>query len=311
MLHRIAITGAAGYTGAVLIDRLQREPAFEYILAMDVRPMLPCGKMVFIPRDVGQPLGDVFAQHNIQAVVHLAYILRPGRDREAVRQVNVGGTLNVLQACLAGKVEQILDFSSTTVYGAHEDNPPLLTEESPCRPNRGFQYAEDKVVSEQLLHKFSLEHPEIAVTILRGCVAMGPKADNFISSTLSTSLLVAIKGFDPPMQFIHEDDLLDAMLVCLRKKAKGTYNVAGNGTVTWREMVRMAKRRCVTLPASLLYPITEGSWRVRLQNDSPSCGLDMIRYPWVASTEKIKRELGIGFRYTSKEALEAFLHAER
>lgn len=308
---RIAVTGAAGYTGAVLIQRLSHEPSVKYILALDVKPMLPAGKMVFIPRDIGQPLGDIFVQHHIQAVVHLAYLLRPGRDREEVRKVNVEGTANVLQACALAGVQHLIDFSSTTVYGAHSDNPPLLTEESPCRPNKGFQYAEDKVVSEELLRKYAQKKPDVAVTVLRGCVVMGPKADNFISKTLTRSLLVAIKGYNPPMQFIHEDDLVDVMLLCLRKRHSAIYNIAGDGTVTWSEIVRMSRQRCVTLPASMLYPITEASWKLRLQNESPSCGLDMIRYPWLASTEKIKKDLGINFRYTSKEALQAFLYSAR
>ena len=175
------------------------------------------------------------------------------------------------------------------------------------RPNKGFQYAEDKAQVEELLGEFAKEHPEVGLTVLRGCVVMGPKADNFISRAFSKPFLVAVDGYDPPMQFIHEDDLVDVMAHCLSERVTGIYNVAGEGTVPWSEMARLSGRRLLTLPPSLAYWITGTAWKLRLQGDSPACGLDFIRYPWVTSTDKIQRELGVRFRYSSREALEAFL----
>ncbi len=305
--QRIAITGASGYVGARLIELLRRDPAIERILALDLRRMPSSPKVVFLLRDIREPLGDLFAQQSIQGVVHLAFVLQPGHDREAIRRVNVGGTANVLSACIEGGVQHIMCFSSTTVYGAHPDNPVLLTEESPVRPNKGFQYAEDKAQVEELLGEFAKEHPEVGLTVLRGCVVMGPKADNFISRAFSKPFLVAVDGYDPPMQFIHEDDLVDVMAHCLSERVTGIYNVAGEGTVPWSEMARLSGRRLLTLPPSLAYWITGTAWKLRLQGDSPACGLDFIRYPWVTSTDKIQRELGVRFRYSSREALEAFL----
>jgi hypothetical protein len=63
----------------------------------------------------------------------------------------------------------------------------------------------------------------------------------------------------------------------------------------------------VWLPAWVLYPLVQALWRLHLQNDSPACGLDFIRWPWVASAEKLRRETEFAARYTSREALEAFL----
>ncbi|MDP6495455.1 MAG: hypothetical protein QGI09_08600, partial [Dehalococcoidia bacterium] len=112
-----------------------------------------------------------------------------------------------------------------------------------------------------------------------------------------------------PMQFLHEDDLVDIIAFCLSRRVRGTYNVGGEEAVPWSEMLRLSGRRRLSLPTSLLYGLTEATWRLHLQNDSPSSGLDMIRYPWVASTEKMREELGVRFCYSSKEALEAFLKA--
>lgn len=85
------------------------------------------------------------------------------------------------------------------------------------------------------------------------------------------------------------------------------FNVAGRGEVPYSRMVRLARRPLLRLPAPLAYGLTELTWRFRLQSDSPSVGLDFIRYPWVASTERVQRETGFRFQYTSEEALRSFL----
>ena len=66
-------------------------------------------------------------------------------------------------------------------------------------------------------------------------------------------------------------------------------------------------RRVVRLPAWLLYPLTQITWSLRLQSDSPAMGLDMVRYPWLASTEKIEREMGFRPRYSSWDAWETYV----
>lgn len=306
--RRIAVTGASGYIGSKLLQRLQREPSVEHVLAMDVRSPAEAlsARVEFLRHDVTSPLGDVLARHGIEAVAHLAFVLRPGHGRAAIRRVNVDGAANVLDACARASVRHILYLSSTTVYGAHPDNPDLLTEEAPMRPVKGFQYAEDKVKVERLLAAFWKEHPAVTIAVLRACPVMGPQTDNFISRAFTRPVLVGIAGCDPPMQFVHEDDLLDILLRCLLRPVSGTYNVAGDGAIRWSEMAALLGRRVVRLPAPLLYWLTEATWRLRLQSDSPSCGLDFIRYPWVASTERLKRELSVSFRYTSRQVWEAF-----
>ena len=60
------------------------------------------------------------------------------------------------------------------------------------------------------------------------------------------------------------------------------------------------------MPPSVLYALTSVGWHLRLQSESPACGINFIRYRWTADTQKAKRELGVKFRYTSRQALEAF-----
>ena len=129
----------------------------EAILATDIRPTsVECSsKVKFLPWDVSVSRPDIFARHEIDAVVHLAYVLNPARQEARARMVNVAGTANVLQASEQAGVRHVIYLSSTSVYGAHADNPELLSETDTLRPLRGFQYSLDKVAAESLVCEFA------------------------------------------------------------------------------------------------------------------------------------------------------------
>ena len=302
------MTGAAGYVAGRLIEHLERDEAIDRILAIDIRPLRSqySSKVSFHQRDVTTPIKELLSEHSIDALVHLGFILSPAHNRASTQRVNVGGAATVLDGCARAGVRHFLYLSSTTVYGAHADNPRLLTEESPVRLVNGFRYGEDKATVEALITDATQRHPTMTATVLRSCPVMGPNADNFIARAFTKPFLVGVRGADPPMQLVHEDDLVEVMRLCLIERASGIYNVAAHGAIRWSEMVRMSGSKLVTLPASLLYPITGATWILRLQRDSPACGLDFIRYRWTVSTDKIQRALGVGFRHSAREAWQEF-----
>ena len=310
LTRRVAVTGAAGYIGTSVIRRLEHEEAVEKVLALDIRyPEKTFGpKVVFQKHDVTASMAGVLNEHGIDSVVHLAFVMRP-RGGPA-QSVNVAGTSTVLEGCEQAGVGYLLYLSSTTVYGAHPDNPPQLTEESPIRPVQGFRYGEHKAAAEGLLQAFARRHSDVAITVLRACPVMGPNADNFISRAFSKPFLVALRGHDPAMQLLHEDDLTEAMTTCLLQRTDGVYNLAGEGTLRWRELASLFGRRLLTLPAPALYGLTALAWNLRLQSDSPACGLDFIRHPWAAGTGKIEREIGVRPRHSARDAWMAFVNAQ-
>ena len=305
---RVAITGASGYLGSKLIERLEECESVSYILATDIRvPRSTYGERTqFVKLDVTERFPTLLARHGIDAVAHLAYVLNPGRNYRQARKVNVLGTDHLLEACRNSNVAHVIYLSSTSVYGAHPDNPEYLTEEHLVRPIPGFQYSEDKVAAERLLNEYAGESPTTAVTILRGCPVMGPRADNFIANAFYKPVLPRVGGADPPMQFTHEDDLMNVIVKCLESRTAGTYNVAGEGTITWTQMAAVMGRRMLRLPPVAWRSLTSLAWELGVQSDSPACGLDFIRYRWTASVDKLKRELGLQLNYTSREAWESF-----
>lgn len=303
---RVAVTGAAGSVGEKLVERLAASDDVDFIAAFDVQPLhFEHPKVARFQQDIRQPMADILREYRIDSLVHLAFVLRQLRDRDLMRRVNVGGTAQVLRSCQAAGVRRLVYFSSTTVYGPNPGDRLPYTEESPVRPVRGFQYAEDKAATELMIEAFAMDNPETCVTVLRGCVIMGPRSDNFITQAFRKPVLVSIAGANPEMQFMHEADVQEALELCLMERVPGVYNITGQGTVPYSEIARVAGIRAIPVPGPILSCITQASWNLRLQSDATASGLAMARWPWLASNEKLTRETGFRPRYSSREALEA------
>jgi UDP-glucose 4-epimerase len=303
---RIAVTGAAGFLGRHLTNRLAAAREVETIVAIDWAAMPEQAKVVVVRRDIRNGVGDVLADHGIQAIVHLAYVVRPVRDRRLARSINVGATEALLAACSSAGTTKIVYSSSTTVYGAHADTDGhWFTEADNPRPLKGFQYSENKVTAENLIRRWNKDTPRTMAMILRACPVMGPDGNNFILRTLMTRVLPLPAFSSPQMQFLHVDDQCAAFEMALSGNASGTFNVAGEGTVDWRSMAAIFGNRVAPIPARLLRAVTDLTWKLRMQNSSPGVGVDFIRYSWLASTDLARTELGWQPEFSSSQALKA------
>ena len=142
--------------------------------------------------------------------------------------------------------------------------------------------------------------------VLRACIALAPGAVNFITASLALPVMPVCAGADPPMQFLHVADYVAAVDAVLGSGRSGTWNVAGDGTVSWRALIELAGSRPLPLPEGVLRRLVDVTWRLHLQGRSDSSGLPLSRHPWLASTERIRRELGWSPQFSSLEAVESW-----
>jgi UDP-glucose 4-epimerase len=252
---------------------------------------------------------SVVAAERPDAVVHLAFILNPMHDEAAMYEVDVGGTHNVLEACSSGAVGQVLVTSSSTAYGAFADNPVPLTEDDPVRGVPGFEYARDKAESDRLCQLWALRHPERVMTIVRPCIVFGPNVDNYLVRLWTKQPFAPDFGLpDPGIQFVHEDDVVEALVVLLGDRVAGAYNVAGDGVMGAAEcaaLIGLPRRR---VPLGLMRRFASMMWRLRA-SESPPGSLEFALHPWLVSNEKLKRETGWRPRYSSRETFEITMRA--
>lgn len=305
---RVAITGAAGYFGRKIIERLDKNDEIEKILGISRREFNhKFKKMDYYRMDVRDVnLKNLFKKYSIDAVIHLAFVLNPIHNENEMHDININGFKNVLNATKHANAKKIIVTSSTMVYGAWQDNPEFLIEESPLRGHKRYYYNKDKIEVEKISREFAEKNKKIKLTILRPCLVLGPTVNHFYSRLLNWPFLPLVDGLNPDMQFVHEDDVARAYEIFLMNDIEGVFNITGNGTMKWKKIVETAKKKAVSLPSFILYPILSFLWKLRLTEVPPDI-LDFVKYRWVASNEKAKKEANFIPNYTTEETFRSFL----
>jgi UDP-glucose 4-epimerase len=307
-VKRVFITGVSGYFGSKLVEHLGSKEDVGEIIGIDIaQPKRPSGKLTFIRHDVRSDMYPLLKGRDIDWAIHAAYILPPIHNHGLMEDININGTKNFLSSCLKAGIPQLLQCSSTTAYGFHPDNDMPLTEESPLRGNADFTYAKNKRELETVCAQFRKDHPDTSLTVIRPCFVAGPGFDNPLARHVQKKI-VLLPSKTAPFQYIHEDDLVEIIYLLMKEKKAGVFNLAADGTMGFDEMIRMLGNYQIKLPHPFLYLMNNLMWllRVKFITEFPSPALNMTVYPWIASNNKLKRELGYNFKYTSREAFEDF-----
>lgn len=306
-MKNVAITGIGGYLGGRLLNRLEQEGEVERIVGIDVKePGASPSKLKFYQHDVRQPFADIFEENQIDTALHLAFQVTPIHDESGSHSINIQGSQNFLDACKQASVSHLFYMSSHTTYGAHADNPESIPENAPLRPTPDFLYPMDKAKVDKMFQDFMVKNPDTCVTIVRTVTVTGPHIVAGGLTVLFTPVMIRARGYDPEWQFIHEDDLVELVTILLKKKQGGLFNVAGEGGLRYTEMIKAVGKRSIALPAGLLAWFTRLSWNLHLQSRSPG-GMEILKYPIVVNTEKVRNATGYKFRYSGPEAFASFL----
>jgi UDP-glucose 4-epimerase len=309
---RYVITGGSGYIGSRLIERLSERDDTERIAIWDVRPPRQYRPNVeFHEVDVRDKarVRELMQRERPDTLVHLAFILNPMHDQDAMYDIDVGGTQNVLEAATDAGVEHALVTSSATAYGAFPDNPVPIEEDHPVRGVPDFEYARDKAEADRLCQLWALQNPDRTMTIVRPCIVFGPNVDNYIVRLWTNQPFQADFGMgDPPFQFVHEDDLVEALVLLLEGRHDGAFNVAGDGTMTSREMAETIGMKRRRVPLKLYWRLGGVMWKLR-QSETPPGNIHFALHPWVVSNEKLK-SLGWKPQYDTRQTFEITMRAK-
>ncbi|MBI2060572.1 MAG: NAD-dependent epimerase/dehydratase family protein [Nitrospirae bacterium] len=313
----VAITGVNGFIGSNLFQRLNLDPSISRIVAIDVQPAPSTSvKARYHKVDLTEPLADaklaeILEEERADTFVHLAFLGSPAHNTAYGHELESVGTMYVLHACSAVKgVEKLIVGGSTLAYGAHPKNPNYLTEEHPLQANPGYRFVSDKVDVERQVARFVRKNPSKCVTILRNCPILGPTIKYFITQYYRRLVIMTLLGYDPLMQFVHEEDVIEAFNRVVDIDAPGIYNIVGKGVLPLSTVIRLLGR--VNFPVShfAAYPLVNTLW-ISGMSDIPAQHLDYHRYLCVADGAKAEEKLSFVPKYSTKDAALAFAGVER
>ena len=313
--RRVLVTGASGFLGQGLISQLAQQGDCEAVIAVDVR-QVPAGQrlpgITYLTQDVRDPtLAETVAAQQIDTLVHLAAIVTPGKDanRAFEYSVDVEGTRNVLQACVAHGVQHIVVSSSGAAYGYHADSPAWLTEDMPLRGNERFAYSHHKRLVEEMLAQYRQSQPQLLQTVLRIGTILGERVNNQITALFEKPRLLAIQGSDSPFVFVWDEDVTGAIVHALSGQApSGCFNLAGDGALTIFDIAQRLNKRPRVLPAWLLQTALWVGSRLGISQYGPE-QLDFLRYRPVLLNTALKTRFGYTPQKTSAQALDALISA--
>lgn len=307
----IAVTGLGSYAGLHSAQRMLAWTPAPTIVGVDVAlPRALEGRIEFHELDLRDPgaenrLTEILEKEHCEALLHAAFLGDPDPDRERQRELEVIGSLAVIGAVAAAPVRKLVVTSDAEVYGARPDNPALLTEFQPLRPAPEAHQAVGRAEVEALLRSFASRRRDVLVTSLRPCWVMGPTLDAARVRRLASRRVVTSLGYDPLLQFLHEDDWITAIELALRREARGAFNLAGDGALPLSTLLHLAGVAMRPLPHPLLELLGRAGW---LDGEPLSGWYDYLRHPWVLDVRRARVELGFRPRYTTREAwLSAFV----
>jgi UDP-glucose 4-epimerase len=313
--RRVYVTGGNGFLGSSVVAGLAARSGsgVEAVVSGDLRePRHAIAGVHYEMADVTHA-GDLleqFRRHRIDTVVHLAAIVNPGRNlsREDEYRVDVEGTRNVIDACLATGVRRIVVSSSGAAYGYHPDNPDWLVETDAIRGNESFAYSHHKRLVELMLEEARVRHPELEQVIFRIGTILGETVGNQITALFEKKRLLRVAGSESPFVFVWDQDVVGAMVRAATDGPPGIFNLAGDGALTVRELARIMGKKTITVPA----------WMVKLGLDigravgATAHGSEQtkfLQYRPVLLNTKLKEQFGFTPELTSRQAFEAWVAA--
>ncbi|WP_217914961.1 NAD-dependent epimerase/dehydratase family protein [Miltoncostaea marina] len=314
---RVVVTGATGNVGTALLRALAVEPRVASVLGVARRPPAePPPGTEWMAADVADAeLEPAFA--GADAVVHLAWAIRPSHDMARLWRTNVLGSARVFAAARAAGVPALVHASSV---GAYSPGPKdrRVDESWPARGLASSFYAVHKAECERRLDILEREAPGMRVVRMRpglifsrrassrvARLFLGPLAPRAAARPSRLPVVPDIPGLR--VQAVHSDDVADAYrLAIVRDDARGAFNVAAEPPLDPASVAGILGARRVPVPARLVRAVVDASWRARLQPTPPGW-LDMALAVPLMDCSRARDLLGWRPARSSGEALRELL----
>jgi UDP-glucose 4-epimerase len=297
----VAITGVNSYFARMVLPRLQNDPDIKKIIGIDIAPFeLDDKKVEFFREDVRSDKLPGLLK-GVDTVLHLAFIVEEIHDKKKTHEINIDGSKNVFRSCVESGVKKIVYTSSIAAYGAHPDNPIGITEEYPLVENKDSYYSTDKVAVERFLKGFREQHPEIKITILRPPIIIGPNLGNVFREEWERKLALIPKERDNPIQFLHEDDLGEAIYLSVKRDIPGIFNIAADDSSSMQKLYEIAGIKTIKVSTKRLKTLTNVLFALRLYHFSQGW-VSLGEFPIIVNNEKFKKKTGWKPRYTTEGA---------
>ena len=313
--ERIALTGANSFLNTLVIKRLSELSVVKEIHIFDIQPPANMSsKCIFHRLDLThesscETMAKILIEHNVTEFIHGALFSGPTRSKNTHHEVESIGTFHVLNAVAEAKIKRLVVHGSTFVYGAHPQNPNFMHESYNARFQKAH-FVRVRIDVEKQIKDFTHHYPQCEVIVLRFAPILGPNSTNVRARYFMSGVIPKVLGFDPLLQFIHEEDALRAQIMALFSKVTGVFNIVGKSVIPLSTGIHLSGKLPVPIFSSLCKTFFSVGYSMRVW-ELASEMVPFFQFLCVADSKKAETELGFVAKYSSRQALRSMIEANR
>jgi len=314
--RRILIAGVGTHWGTELALRLERDPDVEHVIGLDTTPPLArLERTEFLEADIRNPLlARLLPSTGADTLVHtgILWYPEPGKPQQALHDINVIGTLQLLAACeRTASLERVVLRGSAAIYGCEPTGPSFFTESMANDFPLRTRFQRDIGELEGYFANFARRHSRLTCCMLRYQPEIGPGLDAPIAHYLSLPVVPTQLGFDPRLQLVHAEDATGALHAATMNPIRGAVNVAPSGSISLSRALRLIERPQMPIPHPLFGPamarLGDRLGAGSLYGDA----VRLLRYGRGVDNARLRTELGYEPRFDAVAAIRDFAAADR